>query len=130
MDRIIANLNVKNLFLPADRSTLAASETTGVDITEYDGDIAVIVNVAVGTGTNPTFDLKLRTCDTVGGTYVDIPGAAITQVTDAAAGALNRQKLIIDANKCKAFINAAITITGSSPHFISGAVIVGSKQYN
>ncbi len=128
-DQDIANLTVKNLFLPADRTTLTASETTGVDISDYDGNIAVIIESAVGTGTTPLLDLKLRTCDTVGGTYADIPGMAITQVADAAAGALNRQKLVFNKNSVKKFINASITIAGTSPHFICSGVIVGSKQY-
>lgn len=128
-DKDIANLNIVTLLLPADR-TASAATPTGVDVTAFEGNIACIVESAVGTGTTPTFDLKLQHSDSISGTYTDITGAAITQITDAAAGALNRQKIIINSNNIKAFVRAPTVISGTSPHFISSAILVGTKQYN
>ena len=123
-DQTIANLHTISLLVPADRT--ATANCTGVDISAFDGNVACIIDTAAGTGTTPTLDVKLQDCATVGGTYADIPGAAITQVTDAAA---STQKLVFNANNVKTFVRPVVTISGTTPHFICNAVLVGSKQY-
>jgi len=126
-DQKIANLSSITLLLPTSQT--ATANGTGVDVTALEGNFAVIVESAVGTGTTPTFDLKLQDSATVGGTYADVAGAAITQIAAAAAGPLNRQIIVVDKNKVKSFIRAAITISGTTPVFLSSAVIVGAKKY-
>ena len=104
----------------------ATAGGTGIDIRQYSGKIAVIFQSAAGTGTTPTLDIKLQDDDAVGGSYGDITGATFTQVTD---GADITEKIVVDADACKAFIRAHKTIGGTStPTFGCGVTVVGLTQ--
>ena len=127
-DNSIANLLVLSALLPATSTSTRTG--TGIDVTAYDGNVACIVRSSVGTGTTPTLDFKLQDSDAVGGTYADVTGATATQITDAAEGALNTQKIVFNANKVKAFVRVVGTIAGTTPSFINSAEFVGNKQYN
>lgn len=51
-------LNLLNLFPTAART--ATANGTGVDLQQYSGDVAVVLDSAAGTGTTPTLDVKLQ----------------------------------------------------------------------
>lgn len=86
------------------------------------GHAAALVMVdAAGAGTNPTFDYKLQSSDTSGGTYVDIPGAAIPQVTTVKGVFL----LPFLPGAVGKFVRGVSTVGGtSSPSFVASAALI------
>ena len=101
--------------LPAAVNTSTATGT-GVDISQFQGKLKVILDTAIGTGTNPTFDVAVQTGLTLGGSYsalLDASGAAVVfaQVTDSAAVLAS---IAVDTRDCLKFIRVVGTITGSA----------------
>lgn len=115
-------LQLATLIAPAAVTTTA--NQTGVDISTYVGEVAVILTSAAGTGTTPTLDVKLQESDAVGGTYTDISGAAFTQVTTAASV----QKINVQVDGLKQFVRVVDTVSGTTPSFTRGVALVGLKQ--
>lgn len=107
-------------------SVTSTSNSTGVDITSYEGLIALSVRVPVVSGTSPTLDITVETSDLVGSGYatavkVDGTNAVLTQLT--AAGT---RRIILDTNALKKFVRLAMTIGGTStPTFNVAAFVVG-----
>lgn len=67
--------------IPADAQ--AASTVNGTGFSRLGFDQADFV-LSLGTlGTSATVDVKIQECDTLGGTYADVAGAAFTQKTQA-----------------------------------------------
>lgn len=97
---------------------------TGVDVTDFVGELAVILNSAAGGGTSPTLNVKLQDSDAVAGSYADISGATFTQVI----GAASAQKIAVKVDGLNKFIRAVGTITGTSPVFTFSVNAVGVKQ--
>lgn len=108
-------------------SRTATLTGTGLDVSAYEG-IAKVVQV-VGTptaGTNPTWDGKIQTSATSGGTYADVSGATFTQITTPGG----MQGIAVDLNKCDKFIRYVGTIGGTvSPAFPVGVAFEGIKKY-
>ncbi len=88
---------------------------TGIDRTGFESCVlSVGTGAATGSPTAQTLDSKLQDSDTVGGTYVDIAGAAITQIAadDGVA------EVDVDLSIAKAFIRVVQTMVltaGTSP---------------
>lgn len=110
------------------KSSAIAVTTNGpaVDLRPYRGNVALIFNIAAATaGTDPTMDVKIQESDTSGGTYTDVAGQTLTQVTDEDS----LQALSLDPDTVKPFIRAVFTIGGtSSPSFPCSAVLVAIPQ--
>lgn len=121
----IGNIHDKTTVIPflATAARTTTTNGTGIDIKDYTGKIKVVLDSAAGTGTSPTLDVKLQESDTVGGTYVDISGAAFTQVV----GASSLQSIGLEVNDRKRFIRAVATIGGTSPSFTSSVNAIGMK---
>ncbi len=102
---------------------VATSTVTGTGV-DLDNTIAVFAELQVGTvsGTTPTLDVKLQESDTSGGTYTDIPGAAIAQVT--ASTKIDG----IDAKRTKRWFRALATIAGTTPSFALSVSLWGNKR--
>lgn len=110
--------------VPGQRA-LADVTGIGVDVTGHNGKGAVILSSAIGTGTSPTLDVKIQDSATSGGTYVDVTGAAFTQVTDAAA---SFQTISLNMHGLNNFVRALATITGTSPVFDCAVVLVAGGK--
>ncbi len=64
-----------------DVQTAAAYTSAAIDTKGYE---YITYIVSAGTlGSSATLDFKVTECDTSGGTYADVSGAAITQMTQA-----------------------------------------------
>ena len=103
-------------------AVLATANGTGVLIGPgARGHAAAIVSVAAaGAGTLPTFDYKLQSSDD-NSTFVDIPGAAIAQVTTVKKVTM----LPFLPASCGKYIRGVVTIGGtSSPSFLASAELV------
>ena len=117
-----ANTAPVQLLVPATRTSSANG--TGVDMKDYVGRIEVTLDVGAVSGTTPTLDVKVQECDTSGGTYTDIAGATLTQVTTANA----IHSIQVDIDAAKQFIRAVATLAGTSPSFACGVNARGIKQ--
>lgn len=105
--------------------TYTTTETgTGVDVSAFDGVGAAILDSSLGTDTNPTLNVKLQDCDTVGGSYTDIVGATFVEVDDTAGG--STQIISFDLSAAKAFVLAIGTIAGTgTPSFDFSVTLIG-----
>ncbi len=94
--------------------------SAAIDLNAYAGDKRfVLVSAAAGSGTNPTLDVKLKHCATVGGVYEDVPQGAFTRVTTAAS----MQALVFETG-LERYVKIAWTIGGtSSPAFTFGLAL-------
>lgn len=99
---------------------------TGVNVSDYNGVLKLVLSFGAGGGTSPTLDVKIQD-SADDSTYADLsPAKAFTQVTDAAA---SFQTLGLDTRSVRKFIRAVATLTGTSPTFDGAVVAIGSKQY-
>lgn len=122
LQTIMDMLTLLNLFPSAART--ATANGTGVDLQQYSGDVAVVLDSAAGTGTSPTLDVKLQD-SADNSTFADITSATFTQVTGTAA----QQKIVINKDAAKRYVRAVATIGGTSPSFTFSVNAVGVKKY-
>jgi hypothetical protein len=99
--------------------------SSAVDISNYDGPICVIINVAAA-GSGNTIDIKLQNSATSGGSYTDVTGMTFTQVGNAAS----QQMKCVNKDPILKFVKLNMDITtGSSISAAVAASIVGYKKY-
>ena len=118
----VGNATVKALLPISDID--ANVNGTGIDVSEYDAPVAVLLNSGAGSG-NMTMDVKLQDCATVDGTYVDIAGATFTRVTTSASS----QKIVINPSATSKFVRVVATVGGTDPQFAAGVQLIGEPKY-
>ena len=110
------------LATPAART--ATLTGTGVDLVDYEGKVAIVQNIGVVSGTNPTWDGKIQDSPD-NSNWTDVSGATFTQVT----ASTNIQKITINANSVARYVRYVGTIGGTStPTFNSSVMLIGQKQ--
>lgn len=115
--------------LEAVISRTATLTGTAFDTAGYEGQMAVILAAGAATaGTNPTLNCKIQhSHTTTSGDFVDLPGAAFSEVTNAAS----QQLLTIDRKECRRYIRLVGTLGGTStPTFPYGAAFLAQKKYD
>jgi hypothetical protein len=80
---MVGFFKVQQAGLDPDVQTAGAKTGAEIDARNFPGGKAVWTVLAGTLGTNATVDFKVQDCDTSGGTFADITGAAITQLTQA-----------------------------------------------
>lgn len=108
-------------------SLTVTANSTGLDVSDYEGVIAVSLRVASITGT-PTLDTAVKHSATSGGSYAqavktDGTNAIFTQF--AAAGG---QRILIDTNGILGFLRLEHTVGGGSPVLNVTAFVTGVKK--
>lgn len=107
----------------------ASGNGTGIDITDYVGQIVITLSAKNVAGTAPTLDVKLQD-SADNSSFTDITGAVFTQVTDAGTKAATLEKIYIRADSARRYIRAVKTIGGTvSPEFLLSCTGLGVKQY-
>lgn len=106
----------------------ATANSTGVDISAFEGLIALNVRIPLVSGTSPTLDITVQTSDALASGYAsavknDNTTATLTQFT--AAGA---QRIILDTAALKKYVRLAFTAGGTTPSFATSAYIVGVNR--
>lgn len=122
LQTIMDILTLLNLFPSAART--ATANGTGVDLQQYSGDVAVVLDSAAGTGTTPTLDVKLQD-SADNSTFADITGATFTQVT----GTASQQKIVVNKDAARRYVRAVATIGGGTPSFTFSVNALGVKKY-
>lgn len=97
---------------------------TSIDVQDYEGVGAFILNSGAGTGTTPTLDCKLQD-SADDSSFADVTGATWTQVTDAAALV---EVLKINVSNLRRYVKIVGTVGGSTPVFVYGAEFLGIKK--
>ncbi len=104
----------------------ATANGSSVDVADYEGSVRFILSSAAGSGTSPTLDVTIE--DSADGStgWAAIPGAAFTQVTDAAGAT---ESIAVNLDNAKRYVRGVDTVTGTTPTFVRAVVMVGFKKY-
>jgi hypothetical protein len=123
----ILNLGTKTtvLSLLAHDVVTATGAGSAVDLLDYEGDIAVILDAEAG-GAGITYAVKLTESDTSGGTYTDVTGGAFTTTT---ANTALVEKISVNTDGMKRFVKASVTVAGGTGAGAVSVVALGSKKY-
>ena len=106
----------------------AAATAIAIDTLGYNSAMFVVENgAATGTPTSYTVDAKVQECDTSGGTYADVTGATITQITADNKTASIRVEGLGTSRKryLKLIITPAMTGGTSPAALVSGIALLG-----
>lgn len=118
------NLNDLNILTALTVSAPAANTATAtsaaVDLQPFEGVVKITQTVGVVSGTAPTWDFKIQDCDTSGGSYADVAGLTLTQVT----ASTSTQSLAVDTRLCRRYIKVVQTLGGSSTPTVNSAVVL------
>jgi hypothetical protein len=123
----VGALTVSALFAPNAAVAANSDPSTNptVSIANSVGEALVVLQAgAASAGSSPTLDVKLQHCDTAGGSFVDVPGGAFAQVTDATDSI---QSMVIRPGTLKNFLAVAVTVGGSEASFPGVAVSVAHQ---
>ena len=120
-------------------SVSSTSNATGVDLTgaptnstavntgntNYEGEIAFLLDAANTAGSTPTLAIKLQD-SADNSTFADITGGAFTGLTTVAS----QQKIVLNKDNLRRYVRAAYTIGGtSSPAYnVSIQAVVAKKN--
>lgn len=115
--------------LHALAAVAADADGSALDISDYDGEIAVIlVNDAGSQGggsTDRTLAVKVKDCATSGGSYADVTGGGFTGITTAAG----TQKISLNSDEIQKFLKINFDIAGAnSPTYDVTVIVVGAKK--
>lgn len=121
--RNLEDATVANL-IPTTAMT-STTTGTGIDVTDYDGRVKVVLDSTAGGGADHTMDVKLQESDD-DSTYTDISGATFTQVTNAAVAL---EDIHLNIGETKQYVRAVATLAGTSPAFTASVNFIGHKQY-
>lgn len=105
----------------------ADAQSTGVDISAYDGQVMFVLNTLNTAGTNPTLAAKLQHSDVIGSGYTDVTGGGFT----AAAAVATAQKIALNSDNLKKYVRVDFDIGGTdTPAYSVSANIIGPKKVN
>ncbi len=122
---IVGDILSKFNLLPIAAVT-ASFQSTGVDVSQIEGQLALFLDGSNVAGSSPTMALKLQHSDTQGGTYTDVTGGGFTGLTTGAGS----QKLVVDADGLKKWVRIDGVIGGtSSPQYLLSCQAYGIPKY-
>ena len=123
----IQNLGTKTevLSLLANDVVTATGTGSAVDLVDYEGDLAVVLDAEAGGG-SVTYAVKLTESDTSGGSYTDVSGGAFT-TTDANTALV--EKISVNTNAMKRYIKVSVTVAGGTGAGAVSVLALGSKKY-
>jgi hypothetical protein len=108
----------------------ATASGSGVDITDYEGALALTQMVGTVSGTTPTLDGKIETSDASGSGYATAKNVAAADALFAQVTASNNtQTVFLDCDAQKKFLRYTATIAGTTPSFAVGCLLSGAKKY-
>lgn len=137
LDTLAGLVEINALYAVDSRDETVAAGT-GIDISDHQGDLVVLLDVEAGTGTNPTLNLAIQHRADANDDWAAVPAAALynpatgaadtfDEVTDAAA---STQKLALKRARLKAQLRAVLTIAGdANPDFVCAVYCAGTLKY-
>lgn len=123
----IKNLGTKTTVLSLLPNDVVTATGTGsaVDLVDYEGDIAVILDAEAG-GASITYAVKLTESATSGGSYTDVTDGAFTTTT---ANTALVEKISVNTDQLKRYIKVSVTVAGGVGAGAVSVVALGSKKY-
>lgn len=112
------------LALAATAARTTTGSGTAIDLQQYDGEAALVLDSAAGSGTSPTLDVTLEHSDD-NSSFSAVSGVAFTQVT----GAASMQKISINRNELKRYVREKHTIGGTTPSFTFSLNVLAWPKY-
>ena len=113
--------------LQSPAAVTADGNTTGVDISNYEGEILVLAMNNAGSqssGSDRTMAWKLQESSD-DSTYTDVTGGGFTALTTAASV----QKISLNSNELKKYLRINYDIGGTNtPTYTIGAVVLGNLK--
>jgi hypothetical protein len=126
--RISDRLQVIGIIDP-DAYTAAEYLTGAIDMNDYHSVMAIAM--AGDLGASATLDLKAQDSATSGGTYADISGKAITQLTQAGTDS-NKQAILNlrsdELNSGARYVKFAMTVATATSD--AGLIVLGFPRYS
>lgn len=125
----LGNALLLNLQPTAARTTSASG--TAVDLQDYHGTGALVLDAAAGTGTTPTNDITFEESDD-NSTFTAVPagafygGANYTQLVTTAS----RQVLYFNVAERKRYLREKHVVAGTTPSYTYSVNFLGQKQYS
>lgn len=116
---------VKNVAAVNPIAASAVQTSAAIDTLGYNTGTVVVTNgAATGTPDSYTVDAKVQHCDTSGGSYADVTGATITQITaDAKIATIRLEGLGATVKRyIKVLVTPAMT-GGTTPKALIGATV-------
>lgn len=112
----------------AGTDTSASAVGSAVDLQGLEGEIAVVLNSAHGSGNSDnTLAVKIQHSDTTtSGDFVDISGAAFATVDGTTD---STQLMSLNKNELKRYIRYSSAMAGTSKSYVWGVVAVGMNKY-
>lgn len=110
----------------------SAQTSSAIDTLGYNSATFVVSNgAATGTPSSYTVDAKVQECATSGGSYTDVSGATITQITaDGGTKVIRVEGLGTSRQRyLKIVVTPALT-GGTSPKALIGATVNLGRAYN
>jgi hypothetical protein len=108
-------------------SATGAGTPANVDLVDYEGDVAFIIDAAAA-GSGVTLTAKIQHSNTTtAGDFVDVTGGGFTA---AAANTAFRQKIYLDSNDLRRYVRVLFTVTGGSGTGAVSVQALGSKKYS
>jgi hypothetical protein len=117
---------VDSVQLLAPIAVTVTANTTGVDFSNHTGIGRVDATVGVVSGTTPTMSLQLQDATTAGATYANVASAAALTVATT-GGTI--QSISFNIDQTRQFLRIAITEAGTTPSFLIGINVIGTKKY-
>lgn len=111
------------LVLAPSKAITATDTGAAVDVSEFTGNVLLLLNSSAGTGTTPTSTVKLQHSDDGSTNWTDT-GFAF----DAQAAAASAQAKLYSADRFKKFVRAVNTLGGTTPGYSFGVTMVGTRQ--
>ncbi len=112
---------------PVDTYTTTQTSAAGIDLTDYVGNVALLLHSKEGTGNaDNTLNVTFTESATLGGSYTVLAGAVFAEVDDTAGGSI--QIIRLNADGILGFVKSVGTIVGTTPSFIYGVSVIGRKQ--
>lgn len=101
----------------------ADADSTGVDLLDYEGEIAFLLDVGAVSGTTPTAALKLQESSD-DSTYTDISGGGFTSYTTVSS----KQKISLNSDNLKRYVRLNIDLGGTLPVYLISCQAVAAKK--
>jgi len=125
MSRIIARLTSVALCVPA--TLTATTNGAAVDVSRFTGIAKAILDAsAAGDAAGETADVKLQHSVDGSTNWADVPGAAFTQVTNAAGA---HQAVMLNTDSLHKYVRVVTTMAGTSPSVTRSVSLVGTLAY-
>ena len=120
----LSNRMTINVALAPVSKSAGSTTSAAIDLTGYSkGSLVVTAGVIASSG---TVDCKVQTSATTGGSYADLSGAAITQMTQAGGDSGSVQQIDFEDPNGQPFVKTVLV--NATAAAIQGVLVIGDQD--